>query len=51
MSLHEHLFSCLNVLFDKDTTSTIVYLILFEDKVRVMQGREGEHEGKLGKGL
>jgi hypothetical protein len=40
MSLHEDLFSSLNVLLDEDTTSTVVDGVLFEDEVGVVEGRE-----------
>lgn len=48
MALHEHLLACVNIPFNQDAPSAVIDLVVFENYVRVVQGRKWEDWGDLG---
>ena len=51
MSLHEQLLACVDITTDQDATSRVIYFIIFEDEIWVVEGSEGEGAGEFKEGL
>lgn len=51
MPLHEHLLACVRVLPDEDAACRVVYLIVLEDEIGIMEGTEGKGSVELKEGV
>lgn len=42
VALHEHLLACVRILPDEDAACRVVYLVVFEDEIWIVEGTEGK---------